>query len=73
VKCAAIFHARDILTFMTTKKIKAEEPSQTKLVANVLVHGAGHESVTRDPRIREMVLNMIETLRAAAAAPQPRV
>jgi len=72
VKAAAIFHARDILMFMTTKKIKAEKPGQTKLVANVLVHGAGHESVTRDPRIREMVMDMIETLRAAAA-PQPKI
>jgi hypothetical protein len=70
VKAAAIFHARDILTFMTTKKIRAEEPSQTKLLANVLVRGAGHESVTRDARIREMVMNVIESLRAAAAPPQ---
>lgn len=73
VKAAAIFHARDILMFMTTKKIKAEEPSQTKLVGNVLVHGAGHESVTRDPRIRDMVMNMIETLRAAGASPQVKI
>jgi hypothetical protein len=69
VKAAAIFHARDILTFMTTKKIRAEEHSQTRLVANVLVRGAGHESVTRDPRIREMVMDMIASLRAAASSP----
>lgn len=67
VKAAAIFHARDILMFMTTKTLKAEEPAQTKLIANVLVRGAGHESVTRDPRISEMVMNMVESLRAAAS------
>jgi hypothetical protein len=55
--------------FMTTKRLRAEEPSQTRLVANVLVRGAGHESVTRDPRIREMVMNMVESLRAAVASP----
>lgn len=67
VKTAAIFHARDILMFLTTKRIKAEDPSKTRLAANVLVKGAGHESVTRDPRIRELVMDVVESLRAASA------
>jgi hypothetical protein len=67
VKTAAIFHARDILMFLTTKRIKAEDPSKTKLGANILVKGAGHESVTRDPRIRELVMDIVESLRAASA------
>ena len=67
VKAAAIFHARDILMFMTTKKIRMEDPSQTRLVENVLVRGAGHESVTRDPRIREIVIATVESLRVAVA------
>jgi hypothetical protein len=66
VKTAAVFHARDILMFLTTKRIRAEDPSQTKLAANVLVKGAGHESVTRDPRIRELVMDVVEALRATS-------
>ena len=69
VKAAAIFHARDILTLITTKKIRAEEPDKTRLIANVLVRGAGHESVTRDPRIREMVMNLVARLRGATLVP----
>jgi hypothetical protein len=64
VKAAAIFHARDALMFLTTKKILLEDPSQTRLVENILVRGAGHESVTRDLRIRELVLGTVESLRA---------
>ena len=67
VKAGAIFHARDILMFMTTKKIKLEDPLHTKVLANVLVKGAGHESITRDPRIRELVLSTVNDLRRAAA------
>jgi hypothetical protein len=65
VKAGAIFHARDILVFLTTKKIKTEPASQTKLLANVRVKGVGHESITRDPRIREMVLCEVDFLRAS--------
>jgi len=65
VKAAAIFHARDILMFMTTKKIKAQDASQTTIVENIRVKGAGHESITRDARIRELVLRMVDSLRAS--------
>lgn len=68
VKTAAIFHARDILVFITTKEIRAEEPRKTRLAANVLVRHAGHESVTRDPGIREMVMNTVESLRAGSSS-----
>jgi hypothetical protein len=65
VKAAAMFHARDALMFLTTKKITLEDPSQTRMVENVLVRAAGHESVTRDPRIRELVLATVESLRGS--------
>jgi len=64
VKEAAIFHARDILMFLTTKKISAQDASQTKLVADLRVKGVGHESITRDPRIRELVLRKVVSLGA---------
>ncbi len=67
VKAAAIFHARDVLFFLTTKSIKLEDPGQTKLVEDVLVRHAGHESVTRDPRIRELVLSTVRSLRNSSA------
>lgn len=62
VRAAAIFHARDALFLLTTKRIKLEDPSQTKLVENILVRGGGHESVTRDPRIHDLVICTIEAL-----------
>jgi hypothetical protein len=65
VKAAAIFHANDAMFLLTTKTIKREDPSQTKLVENVLVKGAGHWSVTRDPRIKDLVLCTVETLNSA--------
>jgi pimeloyl-ACP methyl ester carboxylesterase len=65
VKSAAIFHANDVLMFMTTKHFRREDPDHTKLVADVTVAGAGHESITRDPRIRQLVLETVEKLRAA--------
>jgi hypothetical protein len=68
VKEAAIFHARDILMFMTTKEIKTEDANRTKLVANIRVEGVGHESITRDPRIRELVLRTINSLKAETAS-----
>jgi len=64
VKECAIFHAHDYLMFMTTKRLKVEDSSKTKIVANVLVRGAGHLSITRDARIRALVVNKIERLRA---------
>jgi hypothetical protein len=68
VKSAAIFHANDALMFMTTKSVKREDPNYTKMVANVTVAGAGHESITRDPRIRELVMDMVASLRSAFTA-----
>jgi len=64
VKASAIFHARDILMFLTTKRLKLEDGKQTRLVANVLVKGANHLSITRDPRIGELIVKAIERLRA---------
>lgn len=68
VKQGAIFHAHDYLMFMTTKRLKLEDASKTKIVANVLVKGASHLSITRDPRIRALVVKTIEQLRAGASA-----
>jgi len=68
VKAGAIFHAHDVLMFLTTKNVRLEDPTKTRLVANVLVGHAGHESVTRDPRIRELVLRTIEDLQGPREA-----
>jgi pimeloyl-ACP methyl ester carboxylesterase len=67
VKEGAIFHAHDPLMFMTTKRLKLEDSSKTKIVANILVKGAGHLSITRDPRIRALVVGTIERLRGGTA------
>jgi hypothetical protein len=67
VKSAAIFHANDVLVFMTTKHFRREDPNYTKVVADVTVASAGHQSITRDPRIRELVMEKVESLRAALA------
>jgi hypothetical protein len=71
VKSAAIFHANDALMFMTTKHVRREDPAHTKLVANVTVAGAGHESITRDPRIRTLVMDTVESLRTSANKTAP--
>ena len=68
VKEGAIFHANDALMFMTTKRLKLEDSSKTKIVANILVKGAGHLSITRDPRIRALVVKTVERLRAGGSA-----
>jgi hypothetical protein len=68
VKSAAIFHANDVLIFMTTKHVRLEDPNHTKIVADVKVAKANHQSITRDPRIRKMVMDMVEVLRAAGLA-----
>jgi hypothetical protein len=65
VRAAAIFHANDAMFLLTTKKIRLEDPSQTKFVESVLVKGAGHWSITRDPRIKALVLCTVETLNSA--------
>jgi hypothetical protein len=69
VRLEAIFHAHDVLMFMTTKNIKFEDALHSKLVANVLVKNASHLSITRDPRIRELVLSTVKELRLASMAP----
>jgi hypothetical protein len=66
VKAAAIFHANDALFLLTTKTIKLEDPGQSKLVESVLVNGAGHWSVTRDPRIYDLVLCTVQSLDASS-------
>jgi hypothetical protein len=68
VKSAAIFHAHDVLAFMTTKHLRREDPNHTQVVADIIVDGAGHQSITRDPRIRELVMKMVQSLRAAFQA-----
>lgn len=68
VKAGAIFHANDVLMFLTTKTVRLEDPTKTRLVANVLVNHAGHESITRDPRIRDLVVHTVEDLQAARIA-----
>jgi hypothetical protein len=62
VKAAAIFHANDAMFLLTTKKIRLEDPSKTKLVEDVLVTKAGHWSVTRDTRIKSLVLCSAQSL-----------
>jgi hypothetical protein len=68
VKSCAIFHAKDMLMFMTTKHVKREDPNHTNVVADVMVAGAGHQSITRDPRIRELVIATVESLRTSIAS-----
>jgi len=68
VKSAAIFHANDILMFMTTKHMHLEDPNYTKILADVKVDGVTHQSITRDPRIRDIVMEEVESLRTEALA-----
>ncbi len=68
VSTGAIFHAWDALMFMTTKHVHLEDPSHTKVVADVLVKDASHLSITRDPRIRRLVLDTVNHLRQQIAA-----
>jgi uncharacterized protein (UPF0147 family) len=66
VRAAAIFHANDAMFLLTTKNIKLEDPSQSKLVEDVLVKKAGHWSVTRDTRIKALVLRTVQSLASTA-------
>lgn len=68
VKSAAIFHANDMLMFLTTKHLRREDPNRTTILENVTVAGAGHESITRDPRIRGLVMGEVESLRTRFVA-----
>ena len=68
VKTVAIFHANDVLMFMTTKHVRLEDPAHTKVLEDVKVDGANHQSITRDPRIRELVMKTVQDLRTNLAA-----
>jgi len=68
VKSAAIFHANDVLMFMTTKHLRREDPDHTKMLENITVAGASHQSITRDPRIRELVIKTVQDLRTSLAS-----
>jgi hypothetical protein len=68
VRAEAIFHANDLLMPITTKNIKFEDSSHSKLIANILVKDASHLSITRDPRIRDLVLSTVNELRLRSAA-----
>jgi len=67
VKASAIFHAWDFLMPLTTKNIRMEDPHRTKLIANILVKNASHLSITRDPRVKNLVLSTIVALRGDLA------
>lgn len=68
VSSGAIFHAWDALMFMTTKKLRVEDPLHTKIIANIVVKNASHLSITRDPRIRQLVMDAVARLRLHSAA-----
>lgn len=63
VRNAAVFHANDVLMWLTTKHVRLEDASRTTIVADVRVKGAGHQSITRDSRIRELVMGEVARLR----------
>lgn len=63
VSTGAIFHAWDALALMTTKHLRLEDPLHTKLIADIVVQNASHLSITRDPRIRLLVMNAVANLR----------
>jgi hypothetical protein len=68
VTSSAIFHAWDALMLMTTKHIHLEDPAHTRVIADILVKHASHISITRDPRIRQLVIDAISKLRTEIAA-----
>ena len=63
VKRSAIFHAWGLLMFLTTKNVRMEDPRRTKLIANIVVKNASHLSITRDPRVKNLVLNTVVGVR----------
>lgn len=74
VKTGAIFYAWDALFFMNTKHVRLEDPDHTKLIARVVVKDASHLSITRDPRIRGLVMDAVIHLRKErAVARKPAV
>ncbi len=67
VKTSAIFYAWDALFFVNTKHVRLQDPDHTKLIAKVVVKDASHLSITRDPRIRELVMDAVSNLRTENA------
>ncbi len=67
VKTEAIFYAWDALFFMNTKHVRLQDPDHTKLIARVTVKDASHLSITRDPRIRVLVMDAVSNLRTENA------
>ena len=63
VKTGAIFYAWDALFFMNTKHVRLQDPDHTKLIARITVKDASHLSITRDPRIRVLVMDAVQNLR----------
>lgn len=62
VKAIAVFHARGVLMFLTSKNIRIENPQNTTVIANLVVKGASHLSITRDPQVRDVVLSTVHAL-----------
>ena len=62
VKAIAVFHARGVLMFLTSKNIRIENPQNTTVIANLVVKGASHLSITRDPQVRDVVLSTVDAL-----------
>jgi len=48
--------------FLTSKNIRVENPQNTKVIANLVVKGASHLSITRDPQVRDVVLSTVDAL-----------
>lgn len=68
VRTGALFYAWDALFFMNTKNVRLEDPTQTKLIARITVKDASHLSITRDPRIRQLVMEAVSRLRSEQSA-----
>jgi hypothetical protein len=63
VRATAVFRSGSILRFLTTKNFRMEDEQGTTLVANIVVKDASHMSITRDPRVRDLVLGTVDELR----------
>ncbi len=68
VRTGAIFYAWDALFFMNTKHVRLQDPDHTKLIARITVKDASHLSITRDPRIRVLVMDAVHNLRNEQAS-----
>jgi len=63
VREIAVFRSGSILRILTTKNFRMEDQQETTLVANVVAKKASHLSITRDPRVRDLVLGTVDELR----------